>query len=411
MTGEILFVFVVIGVARLLFASGVVLIAGMLPIAASAAYVTPVSSPAVTLVVGPGNYRFVDFVKAGIPMLILAIGLACGPGDEATPSTEAPKPDGAAAEATNGTSLELRISPLVDLYCYIRAQAADEDAEPSPGHEAAVEAARAIQRSMGSFGGWGPLDTQVFFAADPQELVQGFGELPEPYERRGGEISIRDDAVRLATALQELLPDFTRSLWPEREAELEGRIAYLDRAFMPKHREALAFMMHSLGIPDPGITVPVFLVNATNPPGAMTYYLRGGAPGCVIDINVGGADDLLLETVLHESSHALDLASRDTGSAFAALRAMLEERGLSRTDEAYHTIPHTLMFVQAEETMRRLFNPGHLAYGDATELYERTGVTADVEREIWPRYLDGELSRDEALRKIVETLDPRPDGD
>ncbi len=45
------------------------------------------------------------------------------------------------------------------------------------------------------------------------------------------------------------------------------------------------------------------------------------------------------------------------------------------------------MFVQAEETMRRFFNPDHLAYGDATDFYERTGVTAVVEREIWPRYL------------------------
>ena len=42
-----------------------------------------------------------------------------------------------------------------------------------------------------------------------------------------------------------------------------------------------------------------------------------------------------------------------------------------RSDDAYHTVPHTLMFVQAEETMRRFFNPDHLAYGDAIDLYER----------------------------------------
>jgi len=40
-------------------------------IAASAAYATPVSSPVVTLVVEPGRYRFVDFVKMGSPLLIL----------------------------------------------------------------------------------------------------------------------------------------------------------------------------------------------------------------------------------------------------------------------------------------------------------------------------------------------------
>ncbi len=40
-------------------------------IAASAAFVTPVSSPVVTLVVSPGNYSFLDFVKVGLPLLVL----------------------------------------------------------------------------------------------------------------------------------------------------------------------------------------------------------------------------------------------------------------------------------------------------------------------------------------------------
>ncbi|MEO1128820.1 MAG: SLC13 family permease [Planctomycetota bacterium] len=38
---------------------------------ASAAYATPVASPIVTLVVEPGRYRFTDFVRVGVPLLIL----------------------------------------------------------------------------------------------------------------------------------------------------------------------------------------------------------------------------------------------------------------------------------------------------------------------------------------------------
>lgn len=41
-------------------------------IAASAAFVTPVSTPVVTLVVEPGRYQFMDFVKIGTPLLVLA---------------------------------------------------------------------------------------------------------------------------------------------------------------------------------------------------------------------------------------------------------------------------------------------------------------------------------------------------
>ncbi len=40
-------------------------------IAASAAFVTPVSTPVVTLVVEPGRYQFMDFVKLGVPLLLL----------------------------------------------------------------------------------------------------------------------------------------------------------------------------------------------------------------------------------------------------------------------------------------------------------------------------------------------------
>ena len=40
-------------------------------ISASAAFVTPVSTPVVTLVVEPGRYSFMDFVKVAVPLLLL----------------------------------------------------------------------------------------------------------------------------------------------------------------------------------------------------------------------------------------------------------------------------------------------------------------------------------------------------
>ena len=42
-------------------------------IACSAAFVTPVSSPTNMLVMEPGGYRFVDYVKVGLPMLLLTM--------------------------------------------------------------------------------------------------------------------------------------------------------------------------------------------------------------------------------------------------------------------------------------------------------------------------------------------------
>jgi di/tricarboxylate transporter len=44
--------------------------------AASTAFATPVASPTNTLVLGPGDYRFNDFVKVGAPLIVLSMLVA-----------------------------------------------------------------------------------------------------------------------------------------------------------------------------------------------------------------------------------------------------------------------------------------------------------------------------------------------
>ena len=41
--------------------------------AASAAFMTPVSSPVNTMVVGPGGYKFADFIKIGVPFTLIVM--------------------------------------------------------------------------------------------------------------------------------------------------------------------------------------------------------------------------------------------------------------------------------------------------------------------------------------------------
>lgn len=59
-----------LGLAPYPFAMGIA-------IAASTAFMTPISSPVNTLVLGPGNYRFMDFFKLGVPfsIIILILGV------------------------------------------------------------------------------------------------------------------------------------------------------------------------------------------------------------------------------------------------------------------------------------------------------------------------------------------------
>jgi len=45
-------------------------------LAASAAFMTPVASPVNTLVMGPGGYRFADFMKVGLPLVLITMAAA-----------------------------------------------------------------------------------------------------------------------------------------------------------------------------------------------------------------------------------------------------------------------------------------------------------------------------------------------
>lgn len=44
-------------------------------IAASTAFMTPISSPVNTLVLGPGNYRFMDFIRIGVPFAVVVMAV------------------------------------------------------------------------------------------------------------------------------------------------------------------------------------------------------------------------------------------------------------------------------------------------------------------------------------------------
>jgi di/tricarboxylate transporter len=45
-------------------------------LASSTAFMTPISSPVNTLVVGPGNYAFADFVRIGAPLALIVLALS-----------------------------------------------------------------------------------------------------------------------------------------------------------------------------------------------------------------------------------------------------------------------------------------------------------------------------------------------
>jgi hypothetical protein len=307
------------------------------------------------------------------------------------------------AAASRPTRIDFHQSAAVDLYFHVRALAGAGGASPGETLASAVEAARELDRALaGDALAWGPLEGLLPGAESAADIVAAFARAPEYLELRGGrKAPMRAGAQKLAAALARAEPDFA-PLWRSHADHTAAALQRWNEQVLPKERELLAFHLESLGMRDPELAVPVYLVADASWPGAVTHLDDGGRGVCFVAVDpVPGS--LFFETVLHEATHALDVATDDE-SALGELRKKLEAAGHGPRDRAYHDLPHALMFVQSGESIRRKIYPAHVDYGESEKVYVRMGPDVEALRGYWRDHLDGKLSRSEALDGIVESL-------
>ncbi|MDM7916313.1 MAG: hypothetical protein QUU85_13785, partial [Candidatus Eisenbacteria bacterium] len=158
-----------------------------------------------------------------------------------------------------------------------------------------------------------------------------------------------------------------------------------------------------LGLTPSPEPIPVYLVARSPWPHGVTHRTHQGGGVCWIGAD-GDSGGLLIETILHEATHALDVRSRE--GVLAELRARLAASPLQGSPSRQRDIAHTLIFVEAAETVRRVLDPQHIDYGEASGYYARVGRVAEVERTIWRQHLDGRVSREQAIAAIVDSLAP-----
>ena len=129
--------------------------------------------------------------------------------------------------------------------------------------------------------------------------------------------------------------------------------------------------------------------------------------GCYVHVRASfGSASQLVETILHEATHALDVAGES--DVLDQLRERLERAGIDRTDRLWRDVPHALIFVEAGEVVRRVVDPEHVHYGEAAGAYARIGEAGAVVRRVWTAHLDGEIELESALERIVAEVKPEP---
>jgi hypothetical protein len=298
------------------------------------------------------------------------------------------------------TRLLFELSPAVDLYFFVRARAERE--EDLPGFESALDAVRKLNGELGSFLAWGPIEGSLKDCHTLAQVGEAFRKLPESFEARPGtSVELRTGAERLFAALKEAERPFYETLWQSHEEALGAALGLLQPDFEQKLPACLAFHMEKLGMKDPGLQIPVYLVTEAPVPGAVTHRDGRGKGVCFVAVQ-GVERTQLYEIVLHEATHALDVATPGA-SALEELRAKLAAVGVGARERAMRDLPHTLMFVQAAESIRRTVDPAHEDYGEVSGYYAKIGKPAELVRGFWRDHLDGKSTRAEALDAIAQS--------
>lgn len=308
-----------------------------------------------------------------------------------------------AGDVVEPTRLDIRTDPVADLYMFVRTRAAQKGNDIPPFLLDAVTIARRVNSRLGNFTlAWGYLDGWLEACCSFPELKEKFAGLPEKVELPGGRIAaLRDDAVLLAEALAVAEKPFLEKIWPAHRARLEEAAALVLKEFKPKEALCLAHILGSLGMKDPSAVIPVLLTCHVPFPGAFTCRCPGGGGVCFVGVSEF-KKSILFEGILHEATHVLDLMTVKQDHVLNDLRKRLGDAGFTRRDRMMRDAWHTIFFIQAAETVKRFIDPGHRHYGDAAGYYSKVAGIAALERPLWTSYLDGKLSREEAVDKIID---------
>jgi parvulin-like peptidyl-prolyl isomerase len=300
--------------------------------------------------------------------------------------------------------IDLRVEPFADLEQWVRKLAAANAPAPElEGLAAAVEAARALETALGSPLYWGWIEGLLPHCATARDFSLACAKLEESRELVGGRsVALRELATRFAGALEVVEPHFLAQLWPEHRRQIETRLAALRPEFGALGPSALEQLMAALGIEDPRIVAPVYLVAEGPWPGGVTHRVRGGAASWIAVESFEGTG--LHEVIVHEVAHALDTGSEGSPSALNELRRALSGAGFGPRDRVSRDAPHALLFVASAHAVRRTFDPAHSDLGDVAGQYAKFGRAAEAVRAPWSEHFAGKLTRAEAVEETLEAL-------
>ncbi|MBI5763368.1 MAG: hypothetical protein HZA51_07580 [Planctomycetes bacterium] len=307
------------------------------------------------------------------------------------------------SDPTTKTHITLRVNSFMDMHYFVRDIASRENAvfQKVQGIDKAVETVRKVGDELGNPTAWGFVEGSLASCESVKDAAELVAKLPPNFNTRDGrEIPVRGLIQRIVRAYEPLEPAYMQDIWPAHRKAIDEARHRIEKELLPAQAACFVDILRRLNMKDPEIEIPVCLVAKAPFPQGFTHRQKGGGAVCIIGVE-GLSGSTMCEVVLHECIHALDIATEQSGSALQELRAMLYRYKVKARSTEFHDIPHTLIFVQAAETVRAVIDPSHKAYGDTAGYYAKLPAISDVVKKAWKAHAEGSLGRDEALIQIA----------
>jgi hypothetical protein len=198
----------------------------------------------------------------------------------------------------------------------------------------------------------------------------------------------------LVHALERAAPAYRTLWWPKHDAANRRWMAAVQPLLGQHGDSAAAWEARAFGVAWPNEPVLVDVTAYANWAGA--YTTEEPSHVTISSLNADNQGTAAFETLFHEILHTMDrpLFERYRSAARAQGKRMLRNP------------THPFIFYTAGEVTRRLF-PGHVPYAEAVGLWERAqdlGAMRPLLQRYWQLWLDGQITLDEAVRRIAADL-------
>lgn len=293
---------------------------------------------------------------------------------------------GDAMLSPEGTPIALRRSVVADEYFWLRTKVLEGEAPPAFAD--AFAAMHDLRADLaGDSTAWEDLEVPLGVVARASDLIAIYGELPERKQVGANTVQFRAAAVRVARAMAAVEGAFRAGPYREHAAAITAAANDLSARLVPQEAAILRAIEADMALPSGARPLVITLVGEAPYPGIFAADAEGRAMASFVRVR-GLEGAALVETVLHESLHALDEMTVRESTAMNVLRAALARRGIDDSDSNAEMVINTVTFAEAASLVRRFVDAQHHALGERGFYTLYPPAPAIVEA--WTRHIEGE---------------------